>query len=81
MTDLEAFKELYRRFGIECIKVPEEGGKTSITLIEFDPGDSLLGDPYEKYYTMSEKFNGYPGFYSCIVFSKEGKFEEQSFLE
>lgn len=69
MTDLEAFIELYKRFGIE-IKTFEEDGYTCVTLNGYDEDE-----------TNSDKFDGYPGFYSGVKFTKEGEFIQQGFWE
>jgi len=73
-TDLERFVDLYRSFGIEC-KVNEEDEYMEIELVqEFDY------DRFDKE-TRSDKFCGYPGFYSVIYFDLSGNFIKQEFGE
>jgi hypothetical protein len=78
MTDLEAFIDLYARFGIDC-KVETEDSNTHqfiILLVE----DSLLPSATSET-KSSGKLTGYNGFYSRIEFDENGKFVQQEFLE
>ena len=82
MTDLEKFVELYRSFGIEC-KVNK-----IITLVEDDRVNhncsviKLNASGYsDEESTLSDKIIGYDGFYSEVVFDKEGKFIYQGIWE
>ena len=72
MTDLEKFVALYRDFGIECVVIP---GDTTQS-IRLSESDYLTDSP-----TTSEKFDGYAGFYTEIVFDLNGKFINQGFWE
>jgi len=71
MTDLEKFIEIYKSFGINCIV----GEKDMQKVIEFH-GSTGWVEP-----TWSDKFEGYSGFYSQIIFSLDGKFIKQTFYE
>lgn len=78
MTDLEAFIDLYARFGINC-KVETEESSTHqfiILLVE----DSHLPTTSSKT-ESSGKLTGYNGFYSRVEFDENGKFVQQEFLE
>ena len=72
MTDLEKFVELYNGFGINVIsEKTDEGYEVHLTENSyFDEND-----------TVSEKFEGYPGFYTRIEFDENGKFKKQGFWE
>ena len=70
-TDLQRFVELYASFGIDCV-VHQENDKQLIDL-----GDTSYTDNN----TRSNKFGGYSGFYSCVVFDSKGKFLRQGFWE
>jgi hypothetical protein len=67
MTDLQAFKKLYGRFGINLVEKKEQGK----IFIEF-------GSCSENNH---EKLTGYLGFYSRVTFNLEGKFINQGFYE
>lgn len=69
MTDLEKFIDTYKQFGIE-IKTYEKDNKIQIDL-----------NKWENNSTVSDKFDGYCGFFSNLEFTKEGKFLKQSFWE
>lgn len=78
MTDLEKFLALYKEFGVE-LDVP-----TVCTEIELDecrerprPGDLIVSLEQG----ADEKLDGYGGFYSLVVFDKDGKFVKQGFWE
>ena len=71
MTDLERFKELYSSFGIELKE--EKDDDTGEVNIDF--GDAYLGELLN----TSEKFDGYTGFFTSVLFSKDGKFIKQGF--
>lgn len=75
MTDLEAFIELYSRFGISCIvnQCPDTGN-LFINLAPYSVSEKQSP-------TESEKFEGHYGYYSRIDFDKEGKFIKQGFWE
>ena len=68
MTDLEKFIELYKSVGIDLAPRPIESG--------VHIGKMFLH--LENYYY---KFEGYPGFFSNIVFDENGKFVKQGFWE
>lgn len=81
-TDLQAFIDLYKRLGIkvivnECER--KEGrlneGEIYIVLSEYGYGDT------EEKITYHKKFGGYTGFYTEIIFDKDGKFINQDFYE
>lgn len=73
-SDLLRFTTLYRGFGVEC-KIAEFG----------DPGYRInLADGYmsnEIDHTYSDKLEGHTGFYTAILFDKNGKFIKQGFWE
>jgi hypothetical protein len=68
-TDLLAFTNLYKRFGIECrISDCDEGFKVVL----------LTSGSYPvAIYTMDERIHGFKGCTSGIVFDKEGNFLKQ----
>lgn len=70
-TDLLAFTNLYKRFGIECkIKDCEEGYK----IVFLSDGQySISLDPY----TRDKRLVGFKGSTSGIVFDQNGKFLNQ----
>lgn len=73
MTDLEKFIDTYKQFGID-IKTNEEEGKIKIYLGDvFGAKKSII--------TTSNKFEGYSGFCSILLFTQEGKFISQGFWE
>lgn len=69
MTDLEKFIDTYKQFGIE-VKTYEHDGMIKVNL-----------NGWTKHATKSKRFHGYTGFYSYLVFTKEGKFLNQGFYE
>lgn len=75
-TDIEKFVELYKSFGIDCI-VNEQDDKKVILLNALDSqmkGRSIVP-------TKSDKFGGYIGFNSEVIFSSDGSFIAQNFWE
>ena len=66
-TDLEKFIELYKSFGINCKIAKNDNGDNIIKLC--GSGSYMYEDV-----TKSELFDGYNGFYSDIIFDKNGKF-------
>lgn len=77
MTDLDKFKELYKSIGIDVIVFhndQENEGNQSIKLCDYYVG----GDTN---ITKSDYFDGWPDFYTEIVFDKNGKFISQGFWE
>lgn len=77
MTDLEKFVDLYKALGIECVVVLDEKCNSAILLGDYENG---YGDA-KTVGTFSEKFTGYPGFYSQVLFDVDGNFISQSFTE
>lgn len=74
MTDLENFISLYKTFGIECqVNIIED------KQVIFLNGGSGYGTGYNN--TDSNKFDGYGGFYSKVIFDLSGKFIMQGFWE
>lgn len=71
MTDLEKFIDTYKQFGVDVKTYENNDGNTEIS----------LNCPYGYTSTESEKFGGYPSFYSTLEFTKEGKFIRQDFWE
>jgi len=65
-TDLEKFIELYKSVGIEL--KPKDYDKKGSVFVVIEADDN-------------EKTKGYFGFYTNIVFDKNGKFIEQGFYE
>lgn len=81
-TDLERFVELYKSFGIDCkVNIAEKDGQ--LMHVNKDDRFILIGDYYDNKHetTGSDKFTGYPSFYSDVVFDKDGKFKTQGFWE
>lgn len=70
-TDLELFKELYLKFGINLKQYHNE--KDIVLLF----GNSS----YDKDIIGNEKFDGYNGFYTKVDFDLKGNFIKQSFYE
>ena len=66
-SDMEKFIGLYKSFGIDLFstKVTTTDGNYNISLSE----------------NISDKFGGYSGFISVVVFNKDGKFIKQGFYE
>lgn len=65
-NDMEKFVELYKSFGIDLeIEQPLNDGYYDV---------SLSGE-------VSNKFRGYAGFGSVVIFDKDGKFVSQEFYE
>lgn len=85
-TDLLAFTNLYKRLGIECrIYVSNEDGWVFGEIEKMDHfsirfAESGTGDD-GGIATICEKFGGYGGFYTSVVFDKNGKFVGQGFWE
>ena len=78
MTDLEKFIELYKSFGIDLKQEPFEndwGGYVD------DEKPVTGGHRLELCEGDSDKFVGYTGFCSEVVFDKKGKFVRQGFWE
>jgi len=76
MTDLEKFVELYKSFDIN-LKVIENEDDFEIILSEC----AVFDDPHNEITSVSPKFGGYTGFFSQVVFDKNGKFVCQKFYE
>lgn len=80
--DMFRFTEFYRSLGIEC-KInkndAEDFKRYDNTLYEVRLSEGFYGG--EEFSTMSEKFDGYSGFYSSVDFDKNGKFIKQGFWE
>ena len=72
-SDLYRFINLYKSFDIDCV-VDKEDDRF---VIKFSGEHYNDGEPY----TDSEKFEGYNGFYSIIIFDSKGKFIAQGFYE
>ena len=76
MTDLKKFIKLYKSFGIDCLVNEELYQNKMMKVIYFND----LFDTNSKI-TRSDKFGGYAGFYSTIIFDMKGKFIGQDFWE
>jgi hypothetical protein len=80
MTDLEKFIELYKSLGVELRqetgKWKDEAEAIHLYLTQFTNEHDInaIGNPLKQ-------FGGYDGFYSVIVFTPNGKFIIQEFLE
>lgn len=72
-TDLERFKEFYQLVGIEL----KEDIKKDLILIYLSNSDSIG----EENVTVNDKFGGYIGMYSLVMFNKQGDFIKQNFYE
>ena len=68
-SDLEKFVGLYKSFGIDL-----KPSKHTTTIYGGNY-DVFLGE------NISDKFGGYSGFESNVVFDKDGKFIRQAFYE
>jgi len=64
-SDMERFIELYKSFGIDLKPVKQTDDNYSVLLDE----------------NISDKFGGYSGFGSSVIFDKDGKFIDQVFYE
>lgn len=74
MTDLEKFVETYKQFGIKLhLNINPEGHTLVFLGYEGFQGDYKV--------TGNEKFEGYIGFHSDLVFDENGKFLSQGFWE
>ena len=69
MTDLKKFIDTYKQFGID-IKTFEKNDRIIVEL-----------NGWDKSPTISDKFEGYTGFYSSVEFTKNGQFISQGFWE
>jgi len=88
MTDLEKFVELYKSVGID---VNVHGvndhlrdplicrSKIILEVATYGSGDDKRG--YTEGSTLSDKLDGYAGFYTEILFDKDGKFIKQNIYE
>ena len=76
MTDLERFIELYRSIGIECY-IYEDEEKWRTKEIKLGAAMYPSGDEFQSHPLIE----GYGGFYTSIVFDKDGKFISQGFWE
>ena len=73
MTDLDRFIALYASLGIQCIiSTHDQGHQIILSAEDYSPDTER---------TYSEKFNGYHGFYTCVVFDHDGRFVSQGFWE
>ena len=70
MTDLKKFLSIYKDFGLNLFFTQS---------LETDIWKVYLGNHRDSQYT--EKFDGYPGFYSIVYFDKDEKFLKQDFIE
>lgn len=73
VTDLEKFLELYRSFGIE-LEVEKLPYQQHVCF-----GENSMS--YMCDYQGHPKFQGYSGFYTKVIFDKDGKFIGQDFYE
>lgn len=71
-NDLEKFIQLYKSVGIDLSQKKNSEGNIYLTLGYNED------DPMEN---TSNKFGGYSGFYSIIIFDENGKFIKQEFFE
>lgn len=72
MSHLTDFVQLYSRFGVTCkVNKHEEGYNVILT-------EDIHADITD---TASEKFEGYNGFYTEVIFNHEGQFIRQGFWE
>ena len=74
MTDLEKFKELYASFGIDLKHDQLENGLIEVILCESSWCSCDIVN-------TSSKFEGYTGFFTQVIFDKDGKFIKQGFWE
>lgn len=65
MSDLEKFVELYKSVGVE-VEVSDIGGGEKEIVLEAK---------------THEKLEGYNGFFTRIIFGKDGEFLSQAFYE
>ena len=85
VTDIERFLELYKSLGIELKVYSKEtyknwnGTEVSDALVVYLGSTWALVPRGEVIDTR--KFQGYGGFYSDVVFAKDGKFVCQGFWE
>lgn len=83
-TDLERFVELYKSFGVECmvmegvLRDDKTGDDTPVKRITLSGGKDFYAGAE---CTQSNKFDGFLGFYSEVLFTPDGKFIGQGFWE
>ena len=73
-SHLDKFVKLYLEFGVECIvNQSDEGYEINLAQTDmYGPEDGA---------TLSDKFEGYNGFFTRIEFDKYGNFLKQGFWE
>lgn len=76
MRDVDAFVDLYKRFGVN-LKVERYPSDWKIPNGYY----IVLSNSYLDSASPSDKFTGYMGFYSVVQFDAEGRFVEQAFAE
>lgn len=74
MSDLEKFIQLYGSLGITLNPV-QDGDEINVLIVADAPCWKGEGTSYHP------SFEGYSGFYSKIVFDKDGKYLRQGFWE
>ncbi len=74
MTDLELFLAFYKQIGVDLEPISSKENNN----IVYGIGNA---DFHDMGLTISDKFDGYGGFYSDIEFTKNGKFVRQGFWE
>lgn len=80
-TDLLAFTNLYKRFGIECkIEDVSKDGKVTGYAIILSVNEDRWHDR-DTIVTTNEKITGYNGFYTSISFDENGQFKGQEIIE
>lgn len=80
MTNLEAFVELYRSFGIECVVVKNNTNRTQHIFLNGGWNYETKNYATDQEVTGSDKFISYsPTTYTEIVFNESGGFVAQEF--
>ena len=77
MTDLKKFTNLYEGFGISYIVEKLLKGET---IHDFIINDEIVVNIHPFNQPENSKIYGYHGFYTVLIFSRDGKFIKQMIL-
>jgi hypothetical protein len=79
-TDLQAFVNLYKKFGIDC-RVNVLSDRQTIIIGDSEYLFKNTAKDGEYWTWAKDKIEGYDGFYTVITFDLEGKFISQGVWE